>query len=150
MSLKEQINADIKIAMLAKDKEKLTPLRALKAMILVADTEKGASGEMSEDAEMKLIMKAAKQRRDSVDLFREQGRDDLADKEQSELDVISTYLPKQLSEEELKAELAKIIEQVGATGPQDRGKVMGAATKALGGKSDGKSISSAVKSLLTA
>lgn len=149
MSLKDQINADIKAAMLAKEKEKLTALRAIKSMILLAETEKGASDDISEDAEMKLLMKAAKQRKDSVDLFREQGRDDLADKEQGELDVISQYLPKQLSEEELKAELQKVIDQVGASGPQDMGKVMGMATKALAGKADGKTISAMVKTLLT-
>ncbi|MEO9803295.1 MAG: GatB/YqeY domain-containing protein [Reichenbachiella sp.] len=149
MSLKDQINEDIKSAMLAKEKEKLTALRAIKSMILLAETEKGASEDISEDAEMKLLMKAAKQRKDSVDLFREQGRDDLADKEQGELEVISQYLPKQLSEDELKAELQKVIDQVGASGPQDMGKVMGMATKALAGKADGKTISAMVKTLLT-
>ncbi|RJE71336.1 MULTISPECIES: GatB/YqeY domain-containing protein [Reichenbachiella] len=149
MSLKDQINADIKAAMLAKEKEKLTALRAIKSMILLAETEKGAVEEISEDAEMKLLMKAAKQRKDSADLFREQGREDLADKEQGELDIISNYLPKQLTEDELKAEVQKIIDQVGATGPQDMGKVMGAATKAIGGKADGKTISAMVKSLLS-
>ncbi|UXP33698.1 GatB/YqeY domain-containing protein [Reichenbachiella agarivorans] len=148
MSLKDQINADIKAAMLAKEKEKLTALRSIKSMILLAETEKGATEEISEDAEMKLLMKAAKQRKDSADLFREQGRDDLADKEEGELEVINHYLPKQLSEEDLKAELQKVIAQVGATGPQDMGKVMGAASKALAGKADGKSISIMVKTLL--
>lgn len=149
MSLKDQINADIKAAMLAKEKEKLTALRSIKSMILLAETEKGATEDISEDAEMKLLMKAAKQRKDSADLFREQGRDDLADKEQSELDIISQYLPKQLNEDELKAELQKVIDQVGATGPQDMGKVMSMATKALAGKADGKTISAMVKTLLT-
>ncbi|SMD35351.1 hypothetical protein SAMN04488029_2465 [Reichenbachiella faecimaris] len=149
MSLKDQINADIKAAMLAKEKEKLTALRSIKSMILLAETEKGASEGISEDAEMKLLMKAAKQRKDSVDLFREQGRDDLADKEQGELAIINQYLPKQLSEEELKAELQKVIDQAGASGPQDMGKVMGMATKALAGKADGKTISALVKTLLT-
>lgn len=148
MSLKDQINADIKAAMLAKEKEKLTALRAIKSMILLAETEKGNDGGMSEDAEMKLLMKAAKQRKDSVDLFRKEGRDDLADKEQGELDVISVYLPKQMSEDELKVELQKIVDQVGASGPQDMGKVMGMASKALAGKADGKTISIVVKSLL--
>lgn len=148
MSLKDRINSDIKAAMLAKEKEKLTALRAIKSMILLAETEKGAGDEISEDAEMKLLMKAAKQRKDSVDLFREQGRDDLADKEQGELDIISVYLPKQLDEAELKSKLEKIISQVGASGPQDMGKVMGAATKALAGKADGKAISAMVKNLL--
>ncbi|MEP3388083.1 MAG: GatB/YqeY domain-containing protein [Reichenbachiella sp.] len=149
MSLKDQINADIKAAMLAKEKEKLTALRSIKSMILLAETEKGAAEDISEDAEMKLLMKATKQRKDSVDLFREQGRDDLADKEQGELDIISQYLPKQLSEDELKAELQKVIDQVGASGPQDMGKVMGMATKALAGKADGKTISAMVKTMLS-
>ncbi|MDW3208750.1 MAG: GatB/YqeY domain-containing protein [Reichenbachiella sp.] len=149
MSLKDQINADIKAAMLAKEKEKLTALRSIKSMILLTETEKGAAEDISEDAEMKLLMKAAKQRKDSVDLFREQGRDDLADKEQGELDIISQYLPKQLSEDELKAELQKVIGQVGASGPQDMGKVMGMATKALAGKADGKTISAMVKTMLS-
>lgn len=149
MSLKDQINADIKKAMLAKQKERLTALRAIKSMILLAETEKGAVEELSADAEMKLLMKAAKQRKDSVDLYKEQGREDLAEVEQGELDVISEYLPKQLSEDELKAELEKVIAQVGASGPQDMGKVMGAATKALAGKADGKAISAMVKTLLS-
>lgn len=149
MSLKDQINADIKAAMLAREKEKLTALRSIKSMILLAETEKGATEEISEDTEMKLLMKAAKQRKDSVDLFREQGRDDLADKEQGELDVINQYLPQQLSENELKVELQKVIAQVGASGPQDMGKVMGMASKALAGKSDGKTISAMVKNLLS-
>lgn len=148
MSLKERINTDIKAAMLAKEKEKLTALRAIKSMILLAETEKGAVEEIGQDAELKLLMKAAKQRKDSVEVFRAQGREDLAEKEQGELDVISKYLPQQLSEDEVKDELRKVIETVGATGPQDMGKVMGAATKALAGKADGKTISALVKTLL--
>lgn len=149
MSLKEQINADIKAAMLAKEKEKLTALRSIKSMILLAETEKGAVEEISEDAELKLLIKAAKQRKDSEEVFRTQGRDDLADKEKGELDVITQYLPKQLSEDEIKEELQKVINQVGVSGPQDIGKVMGAATKALAGKADGKTISALVKTLLS-
>ena len=148
MSLKQQINGDIKAAMLAKEKDKLRALRAIKSMILLAETEKGGGGGLSEDAELKLLTKAAKQRKDSYNLYVEQGRDDLATVEKDELDIISNYLPKQLSQEELNAELEKIITQVGATGPQDMGKVMGMATKALAGKADGKAISMQVKSLL--
>ncbi len=148
MSLKDQINSDIKAAMLAKEKEKLTALRAIKSMILLAETEKGNEGELTQDAEMKLLMKAAKQRKDSLELFRKEGRDDLADKEEGELAIINTYLPKQMTEDEIKEELKKIISQVGATGPQDMGKVMGMASKALAGKADGKTISTVVKSLL--
>ncbi len=149
MSLKQQIDGDIKSAMLAKEKDKLRALRAIKSMILLAETEKGAGTELSEDAEMKLLMKAAKQRKDSHDLYVEQNRQDLADVEKGELDVISEYLPKQMSDEEISAELKKIIEQVGASGPQDMGKVMGMATKALSGKADGKTISNLVKQILT-
>ncbi len=148
MSLKQQIDADIKSAMLAKEKDKLRALRAIKSLILLAETEKGGGDELGQDVEMKLLTKAAKQRKDSYDLFVEQGREDLAQKEKEELDIISTYLPKQLSEDEIKAELARIIDQVGAAGPQDMGKVMGVATKELAGKADGKTISSLVRSLL--
>lgn len=149
MSLKQQIDADIKTAMLAKEKDKLRALRAIKSMILLAETEKGGGEGLSQDVEMKLLTKAAKQRKDSHDLFMEQGREDLAKIEKDELEIISTYLPKQLSEDEIKNELEKIIAQVGASGPQDMGKVMGAATKALAGKADGKTISTLVKSLLS-
>lgn len=149
MSLKDRINADIKAAMLAKEKDKLTALRSIKSMILLAETEKGAGDEISVDTEMKLLMKAAKQRKDSYDLYKEQNREDLAAVEKQELDVISEYLPKQMSEDELKVELQKIIEQIGASGPQDMGKVMGMATKSLAGKADGKTISAVVKTLLT-
>jgi len=149
MSLKERIDSDIKTAMLAREKEKLTALRAVKSMILLAETEKGGGTVLSEEVEMKLLMKAAKQRKDSYDLYIEQNRDDLAEVEKGELEIISTYLPQQMSEDDLKNELQKIISQVGASGPQDMGKVMGLATKALAGKADGKTISSLVKTLLT-
>ncbi|WP_421874918.1 GatB/YqeY domain-containing protein [Marinoscillum sp.] len=148
MSLKSKIEAEIKQAMLNKQKERLTPLRAIKSLILLAETEKGGGDGLSEDAELKLLTKAAKQRKDSLEIFKEQGRDDLAAKEQSELDVIEEFLPKQLSEAELEAELKSIISQVGASGPQDMGKVMGAATKNLAGRADGKAISIKVKELL--
>ena len=148
MNLKEQIDGDIKKAMLAKNKEELTALRGIKSMILLAETEKGGSGDISTDVEMKLLTKAAKQRKESAEIFQKEGRQDLAQKELFELDVISRYLPKQLSEEEITSELKKIIDQVGAKGPQDMGKVMGTATKALAGKADGKLISELVKKLL--
>jgi uncharacterized protein len=149
MSLKQQIDADIKSAMLAKNKEELTALRSIKSLILLAETEKGASGgDVSSDVESKLLMKAAKQRKESAEIFQKEGRAELADKELAELEVISRYLPKQLTEEEVTAELKKIIEQVGAKGPQDMGKVMGTATKQLAGKADGKLISEVVKKLL--
>jgi len=147
MSLKQQIDNDIKAAMLAKNKEELTALRSVKSMILLAETDKGSTGEISTDVEMKLLTKAAKQRKESAEIFLKEGRNDLAQKEQFELEVINRYLPKQMTEEEVAAELKKIIEQVGAKGPQDMGKVMGTATKQLAGKADGKMISELVKKI---
>ncbi len=148
MSLKQQIDNDIKSAMLAKNKEELTALRSVKSLILLAETEKGGSGDINQEVENKLLMKAAKQRKESAEIFQKEGREDLAKKELFELEVISRYLPKQLSEDEIGAEVKKIIEQVGAKGPQDMGKVMGTATKQLAGKADGKMISDIVKKLL--
>lgn len=148
MSLRQQIDNDIKTAMLAKNKEELTALRSVKSLILLAETEKGSSGEISQDVENKLLMKAAKQRKESAEIFQKEGREDLSKKELFELEVISRYLPKQLSEEEVASELKKIVEQVGAKGPQDMGKVMGVATKQLAGKADGKLIYEIVKKLL--
>lgn len=148
MSLKQQIDNDIKHAMLAKNKEALEALRSIKSMILLAETEKGGSGDISPETENKLLMKATKQRKESADIFHKEGREDLAQREILQLDIISRYLPKQLSEEEVKTELQKIITQVGAKGPQDMGKVMGTATKQLAGKAEGKLISEIVKKLL--
>lgn len=148
MSLKQKIDNDIKNAMLAKNKEELEALRAIKSLILLAETDKGASGEISAETENKLLQKAVKQRKESAEIFQQQGRQELADKENFQLEIISRYLPKQLSEDEIANELKKIIQQVGAKGPQDMGKVMGAATKALSGKADGKQISELVKKLL--
>jgi uncharacterized protein YqeY len=148
MSLKEQIDAAIKVAMLARNKEELDALRSIKSMILLAETEKGASGEIGTDAELKLLMRAAKQRKESADVFRQNGRPELAEKEEFQLEIISKYLPKQLSEEEITSELKDIIAQTNASGPQDMGKVMGIATKKLAGKADGKMISELVKKLL--
>jgi uncharacterized protein YqeY len=148
MSLKQQIDNDIKQAMLAKNKEELEALRAIKSAILLAETEKGGSGDIAQDTEMKLLTKAAKQRKESIEIFAKEGRDDLAKREQFQLDVISRYLPKQLSEAEITEEVKKIITAVGAKGPQDMGKVMGTATKQLAGKADGKMISELVKKLL--
>ena len=148
MSLKQQIEGDIKKAMLAKQKDELTALRGIKSLILLAETEKGAGHGLSQDQEMKLLMKAAKQRKDSAGLYQEKGRQELADKELLELEVINRYLPQQLSEDELKQELQTVIAESGATGPQDMGKVMGAATKKLAGRADGKTISTMVKALL--
>jgi uncharacterized protein YqeY len=149
MSLKQQIDTDIKKAMLAKNKEELEALRGIKSLILLAETEKGISADISSETESKLLMKAAKQRKESADIFTQQGRKDLADKELLQLEIISRYLPKQLSSEGLEAELKKILEESGAKGPQDMGKVMGIATKKLAGQADGKVISDLVKKLLT-
>lgn len=149
MSLKKTIEQDIKNAMLNKQKDDLRALRAIKSQILLAETEKGATQELSEEAEVRLLTKAAKQRRDSIAIYEEQGRDDLATTEKQELEVIERYLPKQLSEEEVSLEIKKIIERTGAGGPQDMGKVMGMATKELAGKADGKLISNLAKKLLS-
>jgi len=149
MSLRTQIDTDIKKAMLAKNKEELEALRGIKSLILLAETEKGGSGEVSSDVENKLLMKAAKQRKESADIFTQQNRADLAEKEFFQLEVISRYLPKQLSETEVTEALKAILTEVGATGPQDMGKVMGVATKKLSGKADGKMISDLVKKLLS-
>lgn len=148
MSLKQQIDNDIKTAMLAKNKDELSALRAIKSMILLAETEKSGTGELTTEIESKLLMKAAKQRKESGEIFQKEGREDLAKTELLELEVISRYLPKQLSEADLQEEVKKIIEQVGAKGPQDMGKVMGMASKQLAGKADGKLISEIVKKLL--
>lgn len=149
MSLKTTIESEIKQAMLAKNKERLTPLRAIKSLILLAETEKGGSESLTEDAEIKLLTKAAKQRKDSLAIYQEQGREDLAAKEESELKVIEEFLPKQMTEEELEVALKEVIAEVGASGPQDMGKVMGAATKKFAGKADGKTISTLTKKLLS-
>jgi uncharacterized protein len=149
MSLKQTIEEDLKNAMKAKDKDALRALRAVKSLILLAETEKGGGEALTEDTEIKLLQKAVKQRNDSIAIFREQGRNDLADAEQVEADIISKYLPKALSPEELEAEIKKIIEQVHALSIKDMGKVMGAATASIGGKADGKSISEVVKRLLS-
>lgn len=148
MSLKTRIDQDIKEAMRAKDQDALRTLRSIKSMILLAETEKGGSKELSEADEMKLLTKAAKQRKESLDTFAAQGREDLANKEKTELEIIERYLPKQMSEEELRQALEKIIAEEGASGMQDMGKVMGRATQELAGRADGKQISQMVKQLL--
>lgn len=149
MGLKQQIEDDMKQAMRAKEQDRLRALRSIKSMILLAETEKGAEGELSEEAELKLLTKAAKQRKESAEVFEQQGRDDLAAKERSELEVINSYLPQPLSEEELKETLEKIVEETNASGMQDMGKVMGKATSVLAGKADGKTISAVVRQILS-
>jgi len=148
MSLEEKINNDIKAAMMAKEKVRLEALRAVKSAILLAKTEKGHTETISTDVEMKLLQKQVKQRKESAEIYQQQNRPELAEKELAEAAVIEEYLPKMLSEDELIAELKKIITQVGAKAPSDMGKVMGVASKALAGKADGKLISEKVKALL--
>ena len=150
MSLKQQIDGDIKKAMLARNKEELEALRSIKSLILLAETEKGGAGDITSDAENKLLVKAAKQRRESAEIFGAQGRKDLADKELFQLEIISRYLPKQLTPDELEKEVVRIKEETGASGPQDMGKVMGVASKRLAGQAEGKAISDAVKKILGA
>lgn len=149
MSLRQQIDGDIKKAMLSKNKEELEALRSIKSLILLAETEKGGIEEITAEAENKLLMKAAKQRKESADIFEKQNRKDLADRELLQLEVINRYLPKQLSEDEIKTALLGVISEVGAKGPQDMGKVMGVATKKLAGQADGKVVSDLVKKLLS-
>lgn len=149
MSLKAKIDNDIKEAMKAREKERLLALRDIKKMILMEETKSGASGELSEAEEMKILQKAVKQRKDSAEVYRSQNRPDLLEKEEVEIAVIEHYLPKQLSEAEVEEKLKEIIAQVGATSPADMGKVMGAATKQMAGVADGKTISTLTKKLLT-
>jgi uncharacterized protein len=149
MSLKTKIDEDIKKAMLAQAKDQLRALRAIKSLILLEETKEGRTGDLTEADEIQLLSKAAKQRRDSLEIFQQQNRQDLAQKEIDELAVIELYLPKQLSEAELTTKLQEIIARIGAATPQDMGKVMGIATKELAGKADGKVISQLVKTLLT-
>lgn len=149
MGLKTIIDADIKSAMLARDQVKLLALRDIKKLILIEETKAGGTGELSEADEMKILQKAVKQRKDSAEIYKTQNRPELLEKEEAEIAVIEVYLPKALSEDELKSALEAIIAQVGASSAADMGKVMGAAQKELGGKSDGKTISAMVKSLLS-
>jgi uncharacterized protein YqeY len=148
MSLEQKIMAEMKDPMKAKDEATLRGLRAIKAEIIKAKTEPGAGGEVSEEKELALLQKMMKQRKDSLEIYQQQNRADLAQKEQEEIAVIERFLPKQLSNEELKAELQQIITETGATSAADMGKVMGAATKKLAGRADGKTISATVKELL--
>lgn len=148
MSLEQQIMTDLKAAMLAKDEAALRSLRAIKAAILLAKTAEGGNGEVSAEDEIKLLQKMVKQRKDSLEIFQQQNRPELAKKEEEEIAVIEKFLPEQMSTEEVKATLADIITKVGASSPADMGKVMGAATKQLAGKADGKTISALVKELL--
>jgi len=148
MSLKQKIESEIKSAMIAKDKSRLTALRAVKSLILLEETKGGAKGDLSAEDEMKLLTKAAKQRKDSADIYEQQGRFDLHEVEIAELKVIQEFLPAAMSDEELTQAVKDIIAQTGASSPKDMGKVMGVASKQLAGKADGKAIADKVKSLL--
>jgi uncharacterized protein len=149
MSLETQIMAELKTAMLAKDEKSTRSLRAIKAAILLAKTSEGSTGELKEDDEIKLLQKMVKQRKDSLEIYEQQKREDLAKKEREEIEVIEKFLPRQMSADELRAELKKIIEETGASSPAEMGKVMGVATKKLAGKADGKTISATVRELLS-
>lgn len=139
----------MKDAMKSKNEAALRSLRAIKAAIILAKTSEGAGGELKEEEETKLLQKLVKQRRDSLEIFEKQNREDLAAKEKEEIEVIEKFLPAQLTEDELRIEVAKIIDEVGASSPSDLGKVMGVATKRFAGKADGKAVSSVVKDLLS-
>jgi uncharacterized protein YqeY len=149
MDLFEKINADIKSAMLAKDKVRLETLRGIKKEFIEAKTAKGGDGTLSDDVATKILVKMVKQRKESASIYASQNRADLSENELAEAAVIEEYLPKQLSEEELTAELQKIIAEVGATSAKEMGKVMGVASKALAGRAEGKAISAKVKELLS-
>lgn len=146
--LENTINQDIKVAMLAKDEVTLRSLRAIKAAILNAKTEKGASQEITEDAEMKVLQRLVKQRKESSEIYKEQNREDLYQIEVDEIAVIEKYLPAQLSLEELNTYIKALIEKLNVTSVKEMGKVMGVANKELAGKADGKTISATIKSLL--
>lgn len=149
MSLAETINTEIKQAMLAKDKRKLEALRAIKAGLLLIKTGKDTSaGEIPDTVEMQLLQKLVKQRKESAEVYAQQNRKDLADEELYQAGIIETFLPKQMSDEELKAEVSEIVAQTGASSMKDMGKVMGMASKKLAGKADNKKISTIVKELL--
>lgn len=148
MSLEKTINDKIKDAMRAKEEAALRALRAIKSAILIEKTSGKGDGELSEDVENKILQKLAKQRKESIDIFTSQNREDLAVKEKEELAVIEAFLPEQMSANDLKAYLEKLMAEVGASSPADMGKVMGRASKELAGKADGKTISNMVKELL--
>ena len=148
MGLEQKVMGELKTAMLAKDEGGLRGLRAIKAAIIIAKTSEGAGGELKEEDETRLLQKLVKQRKDSLAIYQEQKRPDLAKKEEEEIAVIEKFLPQQLDNEALKAVLVKIIAETGAASPADIGKVMGVASKQLAGQADGKTISAVAKELL--
>jgi len=148
MSLEKKVVDQMKEAMKAKDKTKLEALRGIKSSIMTAKTEKGAQAELSEAEELKLLQRLQKQRKDSLEIYQEQNRQDLAQDEEAQLAIIESFLPQQMSEAELRSYVQTVIEKTGAQGPKDMGKVMGMANKELAGRADGKAISSVAKDLL--
>lgn len=148
MNLTEQINNDIKVAMKERNKVKLEALRSIKSALLLAATEKAGAGS-SEEAELKMLQKQVKQRKEAAEIYISQGRQELADEELSQASIIEAYLPEQMSEDMLRSEIQKIIAEIGASSPADMGKVMGVASKSLSGKAEGKEISRLVKELLS-
>jgi uncharacterized protein YqeY len=149
MSLEQKIMPELKAAMLAKDEKAMRSLRAIKAAIIVAKTAEGAGGELKEEDEVKLLQKLVKQRKDSLEIFQQQNRADLAAKEIEEIEVIEKFLPQQLTPDQLKEEIGKIIAAAGVSSPSEMGKVIGIANKQLAGRADGKTISLTVKELLS-
>ena len=149
MALEQKVMAELKTAMLAKNEAALRGLRAIKAAIILAKTSEGANGELKEADETKLLQKLVKQRKDSLTIYQQQNRADLAQKEEEEIAIIEKFLPQQLDEAALKAILTKIIAETGASSPADIGKVMGAATRQLAGQADGKTINAVARELLS-
>lgn len=149
MSLEQKVMTNLKTAMFAKDEKSLRSLRAIKASIITVKTAEGFSGEIKEDDEIKLLQKLVKQRKDSLEIYEKQNREDLAVKEREEIEIIEKFLPKQMSDEELKEIIGKIVNETGASSPADMGKVMGLANKQLAGKADGKTIAAIVKEILS-
>lgn len=148
--LDSTLNEAIKQAMLSKNEAGLRTLRAIKAAFLIAKTEKGATGTLTAEQETKILQKLFNQRKEAATIFAQEGRTELAQKEQEEMDIIGAYLPKQMNDEELTEALKAIIQQVGATSAAEMGKVMGVASKSLAGKAEGARISAAVKAILSA
>lgn len=148
MSLQDKVMTEMKAAMRAKDANKLEALRAVKSAILLAQTDAGGKDGLNEDEELKLLQKLVKQRKESAAIYKEQGREDLAQPELDQAEVIEQFLPEQMSEEEIEKEIERIIGETGASGMQDMGKVMGVASKELAGKADGRTISTIVKKKL--
>ncbi len=149
MTLEQRINGDIKAAMLAREKEKLNALRAIKSAILLAKTQKTGGEELDEEAEIKLLKQLVKQRQDSAETYKAQNREDLYQEEKSQMDIIATYLPQMMSEEEVENAVKQIIANGGFSGMKDMGKVMGQATRTFAGKADNKMVSEVVKRILS-